>query len=336
MGAVWGAPTAAMGRFERLSAIKFPCRLGTSPAAARNGSQRRRGRILARLTHTAHRAAGRRWHRLPPGAPYSRARVRPTASRSIATLATSGTSTSTAGFTCSCRCSRPSAHAHAHSEIVHRDIKPSNVAGHRVHGQVKLLDFGIAKLPPTGQAVGSVGDDADPRRWARWMTTEYCRARADDRRARGGPTATDVYSPRPSMPTYLLLTGRHPAGPRAHALTPRRNIDDATSIVEIRRRGRPSERRPPRSIASPPPCAANLAHQSSGKTLKKKSGRTIRLGRSAGRTICARYPLPPHEPIAPGVDAVVYRTAKFVRRNLARWWRVVTIGPLPGLSAAPP
>jgi serine/threonine-protein kinase len=101
--------------------------------------------------------------------------------------------------------------AYAHAQlIVHRDIKPSNVPV-RNDGQVKLLDFGIAKLlEGEGQ---SAGPTLLTREGGGAMTPEY----AAPEQVTGGPvtTATDVYGL--GVLLYVLLTGQHPAGPGPHA-----------------------------------------------------------------------------------------------------------------------
>ncbi len=94
--------------------------------------------------------------------------------------------------------------AHRHL-VIHRDIKPGNILVDRA-GQVKLLDFGIAKLV---QADGD--DDADEltRDGMRALTPDY----AAPEQLRGEPvsTATDVYAV--GVLLYQLLTGRHPTAP---------------------------------------------------------------------------------------------------------------------------
>jgi len=102
-------------------------------------------------------------------------------------------------------------HAHANL-IVHRDLKPSNVLVDAA-GQVKLLDFSIAKLIETDTLAAAVSRLT--REGGAALTPKY----AAPEQVNSGviTTATDVYSL--GVLLYELLSGQHPAGnvPRSPA-----------------------------------------------------------------------------------------------------------------------
>jgi eukaryotic-like serine/threonine-protein kinase len=112
-------------------------------------------------------------------------------------------------------------HAHA-SLVVHRDLKPSNIFVSRA-GDVKLLDFGIAKL------LSADGERADATtRGDRQLTPGY----AAPEQCRGLPvtTAADVYAL--GVVLFELLVGRRPYTDDVAAATvawPDRGIDTPTA-----------------------------------------------------------------------------------------------------------
>ena len=143
------------------------------------------------------------------------------------------------------------AHAHANL-IVHRDLKPSNVLV-ASSGQVKLLDFSIAKL---------IADDAQPAETALTqgsgsaMTPKY--AAPEQVTGAAITTATDVYAL--GVLLYELLTGLHPAGTAPKS--PSEFVKAVTEIEPVRllcsmarrrtqpRRSRPLARPLPRASAA--------------------------------------------------------------------------------------
>jgi len=91
-------------------------------------------------------------------------------------------------------------YAHSHL-VIHRDLKPSNILVTN-DSQVRLLDFGIAKLLPSDKLSHAVMTEIG----ARALTPDY----AAPEHITGGviTTATDVYSA--GVVLYELLTGQRP------------------------------------------------------------------------------------------------------------------------------
>ncbi len=188
--------------------------------------------------------------------------------------------------------------AHAHARlIVHRDLKPSNVLV-RKDGCVKLLDFGIAKLLEGEETPGEA--TALTREGGRALTPEY----AAPEQLTGEPitTATDVYSLGTLL--YLLLAGRHPAGPSLGAPA---DLLRATLETE-----------PPRPSDV---VADRLGHRLRGdldtivgKALKKKPDERYPSVTAFAEDVQRHLD---HRPIGARADSLAYRTTKFARRNRA-------------------
>ncbi len=205
--------------------------------------------------------------------------------------------------------------AAAHAQlVVHRDLKPGNVMVDG-QGQVKLLDFGIARLIDEGEDSAATAAESITRTGQRAYTPAW----AAPEQVRGEPvsTATDVWAL--GVLLCQLLTGRHPSGlPWNSDLTAWMK---AAALPGIKR---------PSDLASAGDDAAALAAsrgvQPAGlarrlqgdldqivrRALAEEPGRRYGSAQALGDDVQRHLR---NEAVSAVADTVGYRAIKFVRRN---------------------
>ena len=187
--------------------------------------------------------------------------------------------------------------AHAHQNlIVHRDLKPFNILV-TSSGQVKLLDFGIAKI------VQSAFDDPEHTRHANesLLTPDY--AAPEQVRNEAVTTSTDVYAL--GLILYELLTGT-----KAQQ-TPTSSLLEIERVVCETQPRRPSDVEsvgvsyPPRKLRGD---LDNIVFRAIQKEPLRRYHTVNQLDEDIERYLAGR-------PVHARPDSFFYRAGKFVRRN---------------------
>lgn len=215
------------------------------------------------------------------------------------------------------------AHAHANL-IVHRDIKPGNVMVSRDH-QVKLLDFGVAKLlrdhsPPAASGL--------TQQYGSALTPEF--AAPEQLLGEAVTTATDVYSL--GLLLYVILTGVHPRPVHGiaslgalHAALEREPPQLADAVRQEKGSEQSVAERSRLRDATPALLQRSLNGDLDNILRKALDRRPDH--RYSSVTAFAddlrRYMR--HEPVTARPDTVTYRIRKFIRRNRVGVASVATV-----------
>jgi eukaryotic-like serine/threonine-protein kinase len=180
--------------------------------------------------------------------------------------------------------------------IVHRDLKPSNILVTHA-GEVRLLDFGAAKLLRHG---GAQEESTLTREAGRAMSPAY----ASPEQIRGEPitVASDVYSL--GVVLFELLTGTRPynlerqssAALEAAIVAAEAPAPSATVVTD---------RKLSRELRGD---LDNIVAKALKKSTQERYGTVRELADDVRRWL-------DHEPVSARADGVGYRLRKFVRRN---------------------
>jgi eukaryotic-like serine/threonine-protein kinase len=197
---------------------------------------------------------------------------------------------------------------YAHEKkVIHRDLKPSNILVTEP-GQVRLLDFGVARLLE--------GEDTDQPA----LTSVYGRALTPDYASpellRGDPidARSDVYSL--GVLLYELLTGTRPY--RLKSAASIGALDQAIATIEVKK---PSMQLEAAAAASRASTAERLARQLRGDldamVLKALAKEPVQRYRSAAALAEDLRRYLDGKPIRARPARIVYRLRKFILRNTA-------------------